>query len=157
MINYLHRKVISSGWMPAKTLNSEDRLGVLLRRSRGHYISAPSPIHHDLMGAVIRLNVIVAFTMRPDMLDGIISSLTPGQTELLFKDGSQLQIIDTMTNAHPTLVKKFQYACICRQERLVLVWQDDVQNIIPQAMSIEEKLFSLVSDVPSWIHQISGK
>lgn len=116
-----------------------------MRRSRGHYISAPEPVHHDLLGAVIRLNVIVAFTMQPEILDGIISSLSPGQTELRLKDGSQLQVIDSLAIAHPTSVKKFQYACICRQERLILVWQDDLQKIIPQAISIEEKLLSLVS------------
>ncbi|KEY69751.1 hypothetical protein S7711_03732 [Stachybotrys chartarum IBT 7711] len=144
MINYLYRKVVSSGWIPARSPNQDECLGVLMRRSRGHYISAPEPVHHDLLGAVIRLNVIVAFTMQPEILDGIISSLSSGQTELRLKDGSQLQVIDSLAIAHPTSVKKFQYACICRQERLILVWQDDLQKIIPQALSIEEKLLSLV-------------
>ncbi|KAH7318590.1 putative glycosyltransferase family 2 protein [Stachybotrys elegans] len=143
MINYLYRKAVASGWISAKA-TTEDQLGVLLRRHRGHYVTAPEPVHHDLLGAVIRLNAIVCLTMQPDMLEGILRSLAPGQTELRFKDGSQLQIIDSLSIAHPTSVKKFQYACICRQERLVLVWQDDLQKIIPQASSIEEKLFSLV-------------
>jgi hypothetical protein len=143
MINYLYRKAVASGWISPKA-SSEDQLGVLLRRARGHYVTAPEPVHHDLLGAVIRLNAIVSLTMQPDMLEGILNSLAPGQTELHFKDGSQLQIIDSLSIAHPTSVKKFQYACICRQEKLVLVWQDDLQKIIPQATSIEEKLFSLV-------------
>lgn len=146
MISYLYKRIAASGWIPPDSFrHQEDCLGVLLRRSRGNYVTAPDPVHHVLLGAVIRLNLVVAMTMRPQMLDGILASLSPGQTELRFKDGSQLQIIDSLTFAQPTTVKKFQYACVCRQERLVLVWQDDLQNIIPHANRLEEKLLSLVS------------
>lgn len=92
----------------------------------------------------MRLNLYVATTMRPQMLDGILASLTPGQAELKFKDGSQIQVLDSMNCAQPATVKKFQYACVFRQERLVLVWHDELANIVPQATMIEEKLLSLV-------------
>lgn len=138
--------MVASGWVPAER-DPEECLGVLLRRMRGSYVTSPDPANHVLLGAVIRLNLVVAMTMRPQMLEGILNSLTPGQTELRFKDGSQLQIIDSLTLAQPSNVKKFQYACVCRHERLVLVWQDDIQNIIPQATRVEERLLSLVSKV----------
>ncbi|KAG9255368.1 putative glycosyltransferase family 2 protein [Emericellopsis atlantica] len=134
----------ASGWVVGGERSVEDCVGVLLRRTRGSYVTAPAEVHHVLQGAVIRLNLVVALTMRPSMLEGILNSLTPGQTELRFKDGSQLQIIESLTLAQPSTVKKFQYACICRQERLILVWQDDLQNIIPQATRVEERLLSLV-------------
>lgn len=108
-------------------------------------MTSPDIIHPVLQDAVMRLNVIVALTMRPEMLDGILASLTPGQTELKFKDGSQVQIIESLTLAQPTSVKKFQYACVCRRERLILVWHDDLQGIVPQATRMEEKLLALVS------------
>jgi len=41
--------------------------------------------------------------------------------------------------------KKFQYACLVRDERMALVWHDDLQQIIPHATRLEEKLLSLVS------------
>jgi hypothetical protein len=142
MLTYLTKRMVASGWMPEQH-DPEDCLGVLMRRARGSYITTPDT-HHVLHGAVMRLNLCVAATLRPQMLDGIIDSLAPGQTELRFKDGSQLQIIDSLTLAQPSNIKKFQYACICRQERLVLVWQDDIQNIVPQAIRVEERLLSLV-------------
>jgi hypothetical protein len=144
MISYLYKRMQASAWIPSNP-SPEDCMGVLMRRTRGSYVTSPDQVSHVLQGAVIRLNLMVALTMRPSMLEGIINSLTPGQTELRFKDGSQLQIIDSLTSAQPSNVKKFQYACICRQERLVLVWQDDLQNIIPQATRVEERLLSLVS------------
>lgn len=143
MVSYLFKRVVASGWVPVDR-DPEDCIGVLLRQRRGNYVTAPDPVNHVLLGAVIRLNLAVALTMRPQMLDGILSSLSPNQTELRFKDGSQLQIIESMTMAQPSSVKKFQYACVCRQERVVLVWQDDIQNILPQATRMEERLLSLI-------------
>ncbi|UNI18966.1 hypothetical protein JDV02_005195 [Purpureocillium takamizusanense] len=145
MVRYLNNRVVASGWTPPESARShDDCLGVLLRRSRGNYVTAPDTVHHVLLGAVMRLNLSVAVTIRPQLLDGVLKSLTPGHTELKFKDGSQVQIIDSLSFAHSATVKKFQYACICRQERLVLVWHDDLQNIVPAATQMEEKLLSLV-------------
>jgi hypothetical protein len=154
MIGYLYKRAISSGWI-SQRYSPEDHLGVLLRRARGHYVTAPEPVNPVLLDAVMRLNVVVALTMRPEMLDGILASLTPGQTELRFKDGSQVQIIESLALAHPTSVKKFQYACVCRRERLILVWHDDLQGIVPQATRMEEKLLALVwgeAKLPFSIH-----
>ena len=146
MVNYLYNRVVASGWIaPHSARTNDECLGVLLRHSRGNYVTSPNPVHHVLLGAVIRLNLTVAVTMRPQMLDGILKSLSPGQTELKFKDGSQVQVIDSLVFAHSASVKKFQYACVCRQERLVLVWHDDLQHIVPTATAMEEKLLSLVS------------
>ncbi|EQL03458.1 hypothetical protein OCS_00843 [Ophiocordyceps sinensis CO18] len=145
MVTYLYTRAIASGWIPPESVhNHDDCLGVLLRRSRGNYVTAPCPAHHVLLEAAIRLNLAVAVTLRPQMLDGILASLAPGQTELRLKGGSQIQIIDSLAFAHSSSIKKFQYACVCRQERLVLVWHDDLQNIVPVATQIEEKLLSLV-------------
>lgn len=146
MVQYLFNRAEAAGWIPLDSLRSpQDCSGVLMRRSRGNYITAPHPVNHVLLGAVIRLNLNAAITMRPKMLDGILASLTPGQTEVKFKDGSQIQVLDSLTFAQPANVKKFQYACFFRQERLILVWHDDLVNIVPQATSIEEKLLALVS------------
>ncbi|PHH74648.1 hypothetical protein CDD82_4832 [Ophiocordyceps australis] len=145
IVSYLYNRVVASGWVPSESSRChEDCSGVLLRRSRSNYVTAPNPVHHDLLGAVVRLNLAVAVTMRPEMLDGILRSLVAGQTELKFKDGSQMQIIESLVLAHPASVKKFQYACLCRQERLILVWHDELHQIVPTATQLEEKLLTLV-------------
>ncbi|OAA40281.1 hypothetical protein NOR_05842 [Metarhizium rileyi] len=145
MVAYLHNRAVASGWIPPESTRSqEDCSGVLLRRSRGNYITASQRLSPVLLGAVIRLNLNVAITMRPQMLDGILASLMPGQTDLKFKDGSQIQILDSLALAQPATVKKFQYACVFRQDRLILVWHDDLVNIVPQATHIEEKLLAWV-------------
>ncbi|KAM0714475.1 hypothetical protein Q7P37_010262 [Cladosporium fusiforme] len=143
MISYLYKQIVSSGWAPSNP-DPEDCMGVLVRRQRGNYVTMPTPINDLLLEAAIKLNIIVALTMRPQMLDGILASLNPGQTELRFEDGSQLQIFDSLAVLESTNVKKFQYACICRHERLILVWHDDLANLLPQATRTEEKLLSFI-------------
>lgn len=144
MISYLYKKIVASGWAPADP-DPADYMGVLVRKQRGTYITMPTPINDSLLDAAVKLNIIAALTMRPEMLDGILASLIPGQAELRFHDGSQLQIVDSIIQVDQASVKKFQYACVCRQERLILVWHDDLTNLIPQAAKIEERLLSLVS------------
>ncbi|KAG8416145.1 hypothetical protein J3459_013727 [Metarhizium acridum] len=124
MVTYLHNRAVASGWIPPESVRSqEDCSGVLLRRSRGNYITASQRLNPILLGAVIRLNL---------------------NTDLKFKDGSQIQVLDSLALAQPATVKKFQYASVFRQERLILVWHDDLVNIVPQATHIEEKLLAWV-------------
>lgn len=163
MINYLHKRIVASGWMPSSEMSFPHQpLGVLLRISRGNYISSPEdPAHPLLLGAVIRLNLAVAFTMRSQMLDGILAKLPQGQSELRFKDGSQIQILDSMASAQPSNVRKFQYGCIFRDERVLLTWQDSLQHIISQGNKFEEKLLSMVwgesSSIPANLLQMPSR
>ncbi|KAF4985431.1 hypothetical protein FDECE_16561, partial [Fusarium decemcellulare] len=78
------------------------------------------------------------------ILNSILRSLNPSQTELRFNNGSQLQIFDSLALAESSNVRKFQYACLCRHERLILVWHDDIMNLITQATRVEERLLSLI-------------
>ncbi|GAB7332674.1 hypothetical protein MBLNU13_g04427t1 [Cladosporium sp. NU13] len=143
MITYLYKRIVASGWAPANP-DPEDCMGVLVRKERGVYVTMPTPINNTLLGAAVKLNLITALTMRPQMLDGILESLMPGQAEIKFADNSQLQILESLADAEPGTVKQFQYACICRQEGLILVWHDDIKNLVEQAQKIEERLLSLV-------------
>jgi hypothetical protein len=81
-----------------------------------------------------------------DMMNGLFQSWDDDydQQELRLKDGSQLQFVDSLSTVASTSIKKFQYACLVRDERMVLVWHDDLQQIIPHATRLEEKLLSLV-------------
>lgn len=156
MAVYLYNRIIVNGWISPHAANDPENIhGVLVRRNRGEYYTAPNPVHNVLLGAVIRLNLSAAITMRPRLLDGILMILTEGQTQLQLKDGSQIQIIESLSFAHPTTVKKYQYACICRQERLLLVWHDEIQNVLNYAQFLEEKLLALVSYPPilKWVAQ----
>lgn len=101
-----------------------------------------------LLAAIQKINATVAFTMVTETTNIITSLLTPGQTELILPDGSQVQVIDSyvdIAGPHSYLVKKHQCSALIREERLLLVWNDDLNAILSHAADLEGKLLSLVS------------
>lgn len=147
MVTYLGIRIRVNGWAPelAPGGSSDSCFGVLLRRSKNHYACVPDNIDPVLLGAVQRINVGVAFTMRPEVLNGVLDSLAYDQTDLRLSDGSQMQVLPSLSSLSPVTVRKFQYHCLLRQERAILVWHDDLDQILPHASRLEEKLLSLVS------------
>lgn len=124
MVKFLYNRVVTSGWVRPTAGDSmgQDHAGVLMRKTRGVYASAPATIQPALVTAVKKLNVQVAFTMQTESTEIILDTLEDFQTDLLMKDGSQLQVIDSLSAISTTNVKRFQYCCLLRHERMVLVW-----------------------------------
>lgn len=131
--------------MPQQALTDGSRgLGVLLRQSRGNYISCPEDVDLQLLGAAQRLNVGVLVTLRLNMLYPIIAGMHDGQTELMMKGGYQLQVLESLASVSSSSVKKFQYAAILRKEGILLVWQDEITQILGHAQHMEDKLLAYV-------------
>lgn len=124
MVKFLHSRVKTSNWLGDATPDEAYRecLGVLIRKSRGIYATAPNAVHPDLVAAVQKLNAQVAFTMRTDSVEIILDSLEEFQTDLVMKDGSRLQVMDSLSSISSVNVKRFQYCCVLRDERMILIW-----------------------------------
>jgi hypothetical protein len=119
--------------------------GVLIRKGQGEYVTEPTTANKDLLQAVKRINPGVALTMSTDGTSAIFDVLEPFETELMFQNGSQIQIFESMAEvATSSTIRKFQYAALLRQERLLLVWHDDLGAILSQAMEIESRILALV-------------
>lgn len=145
MASYLANRISAHGWIPQQAVTDGSRgLGVLLRQTRGNYICCPEDIDLQLLGAAQRLNVGVMVTMRLNMLFPILAGMHEGQTELMMKGGYQLQVLESLASVSSSSVKKFQYAAILRKEGLMLVWQDDVTQILGHAQHMEDRLLAYV-------------
>jgi hypothetical protein len=119
--------------------------GVLIRKGLGDYVTEPQNINRDLDAAVKRVNPGVALTMSTDGTQAIFDVLEPHETELMFQNGSQIQIYESMAEIAASItIKKFQYAALVRQERILLVWHDELGAIVSQAMDIESRILALV-------------
>lgn len=119
--------------------------GVLIRKGAGEYVTEPQAIDRDLLGAVRRVNPGVALTMSTDGTQAIFDVLEPHETQLMFQNGSQIQIFDSMADIATSInIRKFQYAALVRQERVLLVWHDELGAILSQAMEIESRILALV-------------
>lgn len=145
MVNYLAGKAVAYGWLPSNCLTEHSsNLGILLRRSRGRYISCPENIDSELLAAAIRLNVGVLATIRLGMLQPIISGMYDGQTGLVMKGGYQLQAVESLAAVTSASVKKFQYGAILKKEGVLLVWQDEARDILLHAQRMENKILSYI-------------
>lgn len=172
MVKYLYDRIVSSHWIepspqtsevfsPTPTSQFRDSIarhevilpsqGVLLRHTRGQYVSAPQILAPSLVATVQRLNVAVAFTMSTDITNLIFSLFAPDQTELVIPhDGTQYQILesfDNMAKATSNKIKRFQYTCFVRAEKVLLLWDDDVEGILTHAAAIERQLLAIVSKI----------
>ena len=139
-------------------ISSYDRTsvqGVLLRTSRGVYVTQPSNLCQNLIAAVQRLNVEVAFTMSTELTNLIFSTMTPNQTEFILPhDSTQYQILDSfedMAKASSNKLKRFQYTCFVRKEKVVLLWHDDVESILSHGDKVERQLLTVIwgSKIPT--------
>jgi hypothetical protein len=147
MAKHLYKAIATNRWFGTENSPEHDCHGVLLKRSRGNYACEPTPVHRGLLRTVQSLDVEVAFTMSTETTNVIFSLLEPYQTEILLRNGSQLQILQSMNQIATStrkLVKRYQYAALIREEQVLLVWHDDLDRIIPHAVDLEGRLLTLV-------------
>ena len=132
-------------WLSPRALLPGSCEGVLIRRAQGEFVTEPQVANPDLLNAVKRINPGVALTMSTDGIQAIFEVLEPMETELMFQNGSQIQIFESMADiANSSTIRKFQYAAFLRQERVLLVWHDDLSAILSHAMEVESRILALV-------------
>lgn len=144
MVHYIYGKMSTNLWL---TTPSSEYHGVLLRQARGVYVSEPEIVSPLLSSAIEKLNVEVAFTMATKTTAAIFASLTADQTEIVMPDGSQYQIVDSMEDMAKWAsikIKKFQYACLVRKERMVIVWHDDISEILAHGEELEKIFLGMI-------------
>jgi hypothetical protein len=157
MVKYLYSRLKSNLWfqnaVEPTQRNSDGTMGyissgVCLRRGRDDFVYQPSNMAPVLVEAVKKLNVEVAFTMCTDTTDTIFAIIRSRDLDsLTLQDGSQYQIVDSLADiasGETGKVKKFQYTCLVRDEKLVLIWHDSIERIMDHAQDIERNFLTLV-------------
>lgn len=132
-------------WIEPGVPRPFEKAGVLIRKANSDYVTEPKDIDHGLLAAIKRVNPGVALTMATDGTDAVFDVLEAYENQLMFSNGSQIQIYESLAEiAQSPSIKKFQYAALVRQERLLLIWHDDLSAILSQAMEIESRILGLV-------------
>ncbi|KAF2709488.1 hypothetical protein K504DRAFT_455200 [Pleomassaria siparia CBS 279.74] len=153
MVKFLFRRCSQARWLepPEDEYGIIDggstSLGVLLRRPDGIYTAEPLFLNHDLVNAIERLGAAVAFTMSSDVTHALLQQITPLQKELFLDSrGFGLPIANSVKDiaSGKSHIFREAYVCLCRQERMVLVWGDTVPGILAHGTDIETKLLGLV-------------
>jgi hypothetical protein len=144
MVKFLHHRCLQSKWLePQDDTISTTSLGVMLRRPGGDYTAEPMMLSPPLVQAVDDLGAAVAFTMSSEITRALLQQITPFQTELsLDPRGFVLPIINSVKDLGS--VKKERYICLCKEEKMVLVWGDSAEGILAHGTDIETRLLGLV-------------
>ena len=131
-------------WIEPGIPQSIAKSGVLIRKPNNDYVTEPRNIDEGLLAAVKRINPGVALTMSTDSTDAVFDML---EDQLTFSNGSQIQIFESLDAVvQSPSIKKFQYAALVRQERILLIWHDNLGTIVSHAMEVDSRIFRLVCE-----------
>lgn len=155
MVKFLHKRCSQAQWLepPEDEYGVIDsgaaNLGVVLRRTDGLFTAEPLFLNQDLVNAVEKLAAAVAFTMSSEITHALFQ-----KPELsLDPRGFILPIVNSVADiaSGKVSVARDAYICLCRQERMVLVWGDTVPGILAHGTDVETRLLGLVwgSHIPA--------
>ncbi|KAI5778692.1 glycosyl transferase family group 2-domain-containing protein [Geopyxis carbonaria] len=153
MVNYLYQQQSAQMWVNPLNRNSShfrtptsSGEGVLLRKSRGHYMACPPDlITGTFADACTALNVNVAMTVNSRVVKTFLQ-WSPDAVDVPLLNGLRIQILPTLADL--PRARKYQFAAFIADSQLLVVWDDDALNIVARAKQIETELMQLVWKVP---------
>jgi hypothetical protein len=118
-----------------------------------NYIAEPLGTSHHIILAAARLDLAAAFTTSTDVTRALLGRLAPYQTELSVEgEDFVLPIFDSLAHvgvecgelATRSAATKAVGVCLCRNERVALVWSDHAEGLIAHGKDVEAKFMALV-------------
>ncbi|OQO07976.1 hypothetical protein B0A48_06769 [Cryoendolithus antarcticus] len=154
MAKYLYKQVASNQWLEPPQDEDGNPVpeyvatrGVVMQREDSSFVTYPHTLNEDVVKAVLKLDVPIAFTMSSEVTSALLAQVTPEQTQLGDpRSGIVLPIVDSVNliaSGSATIARE-NFICLCRDEQFVLVWGDTVENIMAQGTDIETWLVGLV-------------
>lgn len=151
----LYKQVVSNQWLePPRDEDGNpvpefvSSRGVVIQREDGSYVTYPHTLNEEVVKATLKLDVPITFTMSSEVTAALLSQIAPEQTQLGDpRSGIVLPIVESIEQiaSGEAPVSREQFICLCKEEQLVLVWGDTVENIVTQGTDIETWLVGLVS------------
>ncbi|KAL6857839.1 hypothetical protein ACO1O0_005282 [Amphichorda felina] len=139
MVNYLYQQQCSQLWVSDGSGEAE---GVLLRKSRGHYMACPPQLGSSPFAiACAALNVQCAMTVNSRVIKTFLQ-WSPDAVDVPLMNGLRVQILPTIQDL--TRARKHQFAAFVASEGFLVVWDDDALHLVQRAKAIESELMELV-------------
>jgi len=95
-----------------------------MQREDGSFVTHPHTLNEEVVKAVLRLDVPIAFTMSSEITAALIAQVTPEQKQLGDpRSGIVLPIVDSveLIGAGAVQVSREGFICLCKEEQFVLV------------------------------------
>jgi hypothetical protein len=147
MVQYLHRQCERSGWLNHHNSPDPASIGVMMKVGNNELARQPSTLYPTVIAAFESIDASVAFTMSSEITASLFRQMSPYQTDIVIQPhGIRIPIVESLQQV-VNLAGANQIrgnACIVRNERVVLVWTDSVDNILPHGTELEKLLVETV-------------
>ncbi|KAG1820067.1 glycosyl transferase family group 2-domain-containing protein [Suillus variegatus] len=142
LLHHVYQQTQGEAWF--RPTEESIATGVCIRVAAGNYRVFP----YNLMllapfeAAVRLLNPVVAVKIRSAAVHAAFSTITDADASIYIDSDTKIQVFDSM-NLLPRAEKE-QCAAFIRDERVIVIWADSFDSIIPLCRELEEKLIKLV-------------
>ncbi|KAI0339326.1 hypothetical protein BDW22DRAFT_620375 [Trametopsis cervina] len=92
--------------------------------------------------AVVQLNPAVAVKVRSAAVHAALAEVGPDDMSIYVDANTRIQILETMMDL--PMAEKEQCAAFIRDERVLIIWSDSIDTIIPTCRDFEERLIKLL-------------
>jgi cellulose synthase/poly-beta-1,6-N-acetylglucosamine synthase-like glycosyltransferase len=142
LVQYLFKKTQGDAWFKPSEENVS--AGVCLRVEPGLFRVFPyeNPFLVPFEAAVRALNPLVAIKVRSAAVHAALSTVPEDASAIYVDRDTRIQIIDTMADLPQA--EKEQCGAFLRDERVLIVWSDQIESIVALCADFEEKLVKLV-------------
>ncbi|KAL4247672.1 Glycosyl transferase family group 2-domain-containing protein [Abortiporus biennis] len=162
LLHHVFKQTQGDAWFKPSEENVS--AGVCLRIGNGQFRVFPYENRYlePFEAAIRSLNPVVAVKMRSASIHAALSTVKDDADAIFIDDDTRIQILDTMSWL--PRADKEQCGAFIRDERVLVVWAYNLDNIIPTCKDFEDKLIKLVwsqranfvslssSAVPSTVH-----
>ena len=148
MVRYMYKQCESSGWLNRHDCSDPSTVGVMIKLPHDQHSIHPPTLHSMIIEAVNSVDAAIAFTMASEITATLFRQMSPYQTEILVEpQGIRIPIVESLDNiiqlANTNQIRGS--ACIVRSERVILVWSNSIENILPHGAELEKLLLETVS------------
>jgi hypothetical protein len=142
----LHKLCEDSKWLEESECKNPAVLGVGIRRPNNEYVFEPTSMSQDMMTAISGIGLPVAFTMSSDITSAVFAQVSQYQTEIVIQPrGTRIPVVSSLQEIPQRISEiKQVYACLVREERIVLLWSNTLEGASPLGSDVEQMLMETV-------------
>ncbi|KAH7922287.1 hypothetical protein BV22DRAFT_1037622 [Leucogyrophana mollusca] len=142
LLHHIFKQTQGDAWFKPSEENIS--AGVCLRVEPGHFRVFPYENAYlaPFEAAVRTLNPVVAVKVRSAAVHAALGTVSDDALAIYVDHNTRIQILDSM-NMLPRAEKE-QCGAFIRDERVLILWSDSLDNIIPLCRDFEDKLIKLV-------------
>lgn len=155
MVKYLHQRCVEKKWLEEfgddnGAIPDESALGVAIRSPDAtHYAMEPSTVDADFLEALRLMDAKVGLTMSSEITENLFAQVSPFQEDLQLGPRTRIPVVQSLEQIITSQVEidHNAYACLLREERIVMLWNDTVEGILAHGADVEDKLMGHVGSL----------